>query len=417
MRNEQIVSILLIHHRLPWPLNSGMDKLRFNLLVTLSKRYKITLAVPIYENTKPEWIEKVRPYVEDLVTVSVLSNENRIRRNKLLFLLSLTRLLFFRIPGYASENYYDSFKNRLVTLINEKQFAFVQILSDFSACYIPYLPQETYRIIGPMDDTIELYYQSYQNATKKSEILVYWFIFRAVKKYFSMICKQSDLLLFHSIEDLKRVKSVLDFDFNAGVLPVTTDIVEKAEKPTDDPESNSIVFVGGFGAHFNQDAAIHLVNDILPIIRKKVPYVTLYLVGNNPPPFIIALGANKNIIITGEVPDVRPFVRKAAVYVSSVRIGTGIKTKIIEALSMSKALVVSSASIQGLWETDDSICVRDDNNDFADQVVAFLQNSDLRRKHEEGSAELYNRAYALAKASSLTLACYLEFEKKIPFFN
>jgi glycosyltransferase involved in cell wall biosynthesis len=268
-----------------------------------------------------------------------------------------------------------------------------------------------------MDDTIELFYQSYQNATKKSEILVYWFLFRAVKKYFSTIYKQSDLLLFHSIEDLNRVKSVLGFDFNAGVLPVTTDRVEKAEKPSDDPESNSVVFVGGFGAHFNQDAAMHLVNDILPIIRKKQPEVKLYLVGNHPTAIIRALGVNQNIIVTGEVPDVRPFIRKATVYVSSVRIGTGIKTKIIEALSMSKAMVVSSASIQGLWETDDSICVSDDNNDFADQVVALLQNSELRRKHEKGSAALYNRAYALSKAESLTLACYLEFEKKIPFFN
>jgi glycosyltransferase involved in cell wall biosynthesis len=417
MSNNETVSILLIHHRLPWPLNSGMDKVRFNLLVTLSKRYKVTLAVPIYENTKPEWIEKVRPYVEDLVTVPVVSNENRIKRNKLLYLLSLTRLLFFRIPGYASDNYYEAFKNRLVTLINEKQFAFVQILSDFSACYIPYLPQETYRITGPMDDTIELTSRSYQIETKKMSKLGLKFLYVAMKKYFSMICKRSDLVLFHSNEDLNRVKLVLGFDFNAGILPAVTERAKKAEEPIDDIEPNSIVFVGGFGTNFNQDAVMHLVSDILPIIRKKVPDVTLYLVGNNPPPFIIALGTNKNIIITGEVPDVRPFVRKAAVYVSSVRIGTGIKTKIIEALSMSKALVVSSASMQGLWETDDSICVSDNNNDFAEQVVAFLQNSDLRRKHEEGSAALYNRAYALSKAESLTLACYLEFEKKIPFFN
>jgi hypothetical protein len=409
--------ILLIHHRLPYPLTNGMDKLRYNLIITLSKRYRITLAIPIDENTKPEWIENVRPYVKELVTVPVLNKGNRIKKNKWLFFLGPIRLFFFRIPGYASENYYEEFKNRLVILIKEKQFAFIQILSDFSAIYLRYLPQDTYKITGPMDDIIELFYQSYQNATKKSEKLVYWFLFKAVKKYFYIICKQSDLLLFHSIEDLNRVKSVLGFDFNAGVLPVATDRVEKAEESSDDVEPNSIVFVGGFGANFNQDAVMHLVHDILPIIRKKQPEVKLYLVGNHPTAAIKALGVNPNIIVTGEVPDVRPFIRKASVYVSSVRIGTGIKTKIIEALSLSKALVVSSASLQGLWETDNSICVCDENNDFAEQVITFLQNSDLRRKHEKGSASLYNKAYALSKAESLTLACYLEFEKKIQFFN
>jgi len=409
--------ILLIHHHLPYPLTNGMDKLRFNLLVTLSQRYKVTLAVPIYENTKQEWIEIVSRYVEELIMVPVLNKKDRIKKNKWLHYLGPLRLFLLRIPDYAFENYYEKFKNRLLTLINEKQFAFVQTLSDFTACYLRYLPHNIYKITGPMDDTIELFCQSYHNATRKSEKLTYWFLFKAVKKYFSIICKQSDLILFHSPEDLNRVKSVLGFDFNAGVLPVATDRVEKAEELSDDIEPNSIVFVGGFGAHFNQDAAMHLVNDILPIIREKQPEVKLYLVGNHPTPDIKALGVNPNIIVTGEVPDVRPFIRKATVYVSSVRIGTGIKTKIIEALSMSKALVVSSASLQGLWETNDSICVCDENIDFAKQVIEFLQNSDLRRKHEKGSAALYNKAYSLPKAESLTLACYMEFEKKMQFFN
>jgi glycosyltransferase involved in cell wall biosynthesis len=414
---KQKVSILLIHHRIPWPLNSGMDKVRFNLLVTLSKQYRVTLAVPVYENTKQEWVEIVSHYVEDLVTVPVKSNENRIKRNKLLFVLSIARLFFFRVPGYASENYYEDFKNRLVDLVHTKKFAFIQILSDFSACYVPYLPPEMYKITGPVDDTIELFYKIYQTTTKKKTRLVNWLLFMAAKKYFFMFCKRSDLLLFHSNEDLKRVKSVLRLDFIARVLPVAIDRVEMAEEPFNEVEPNSIVFVGGFGANFNQDAAMHLVNDILPIIWRMEPEVKLYLVGNHPTAAIKALGKNKNIIVTGEVSDVKPFIRKASVYVSSVRIGTGIKTKIIEALSMSKALVVSSASLQGLWETDDSICVCDDNNDFAEQVLAFLQNSDLRKKHEKGSAALFNKAYSLSKAESLTLACYREFEKEIPFFN
>jgi polysaccharide biosynthesis protein PslH len=403
--------ILLIHHRLPYPLTNGMDKLRYNLIVTLSKRYKITLAFPTDEETKPEWIEKVKPYVEYLVTVSVRSNQYRIRKNKFLFLLSLARIIFFRIPGYASENYYEEFKSRLVTLTSEKQFAFIQILSDFSAYYLRYMPNGAYKITGPMDDTIESFRQNFQYSNKIKTKLVYWFLLRAVKQYFSLICKQSDLILFHSSEDLNRVKSVMYFDFKAEVLPVATDLAEKAEEPFDKIEPDSIVFVGGFGADFNQDAVMHLVNDILPLIRKKIPEVKLYLVGNHPTTAIKALGVNPRVIVTGEVPDVRPFIKKAAVYVSPVRIGTGIKTKIIEALSMSKALVVSSASLQGLWETDDSICVCDENNDFADQVLAFLQDSDLRIKHEKGSSALYNRSYAFSKAESLTLNCYSEFEK------
>ena len=405
--------ILLIHHRLPYPLNNGMDKLRYNLLVTLSKQYRVSLAAPVDEHTKPEWIEIIRSIVFELVTVSVLTNEVRIKKSRWLYFLRLIRMIIFRIPNYSSENYYEEFKDHLVTLIRKKQFYFIQILSDFSADYLPYLPKDIFKITGPMDDIIELSWQNMFYARRKIKKLGLWFEYRATKRHFSIICKQSNLVLFHSNQDLSRVKRVLGFDFNANVLPVATERVDKADVPIMEIEYNSIVFVGGFGSFFNYDAAMHLVNDILPIIRKKIPEVKLYLVGNHPPASLIELAAHKNILVTGEVTDVSPFIKKAAVYVSSVRIGTGIKTKVIEALSMSKAMVVSSASLHGLWEIDDSIYICDDNNDFAECVISLLQNPDLRKIHEIKSGALYNKAYAISKAEMLTLGCYNKYNIQV----
>lgn len=404
------MKILLIHHRLPFPLDSGMDKLRYNLISILSKRYDVSLAVPINKNTKPEWIEHIRSCVDELIAVPV---NKTTRKNVWLYSLRYLRLILFRRPVYATESYHKELKDRLVDLTNEKKFYFIQLLSDFSACYLPYLSCQEYLITGPMDDMIESSCQNYRLERKFISKLGIKFSHRAMKKHFSVICKRSSLVLFHSVEDMKRVKSVLGFDFISMVLPVTTDHIEKAEEPSNTVEPNSLVFVGGMGTFFNQDAAIHLVKDILPAIRKKIPDVKLYLVGNHPSASIIELGADKNIIVTGEVPDIRPYVRKAAVYISTARTGTGIKTKIIEALSMSKAMVVSSSSLQGLWETDDSIFICDNDNEFAETTVRLLQNLDLRKKHEKGSAELYNRAYAFSKAESMTSNCYSSIEQKI----
>jgi glycosyltransferase involved in cell wall biosynthesis len=406
--------ILLVHHRLPFPLTNGMDKLRFNLIRLLSKRYNITLVIPVFNETRKEWVDLVKLSVKELITVPAISNEARLRRSRSVYLMRLLKLIILQIPNYATDNYYADLAQRLNQLLKEKKFYFIQFLSDFSAYYLKDIPLNNYIITGPMDDTIEATRLDYQFAARGLKRVGLWLIHRATKKHFTTICQKSDLVLFHSFEDMHRVKLVLGSDFNSGVLPVATDMIEVAENPTTDIEENSMIFVGGLGTTFNQDAVFYFVKEILPAIRKRLQDVTLYLVGNNPPQSIIELGSDMHIIVTGEVADVRPFIRKAAVYISPLRIGTGIKTKIIEALSLSKALVVSPASLQGLWEIDDTLFVCGDNNEFADRVVDLFQNSDLRQDYEKRSAALYNKAYALSKVEPITMDRYFTFEKQIP---
>ncbi|MGA1977609.1 MAG: glycosyltransferase [Bacteroidales bacterium] len=398
--------ILLIHHRLPFPLNNGMDKLRFNLITILAKHYRVTLAAPINRNTKQEWIEKVKSCGIELFTVQIPINAEWLIKFKGFFILRWLYLIFSSTPKYSSENFYGAFNIALLNLIGSKNFYFIQILSDFSGCYLKYLRGNNFIITGPMDDTIEMAQKSILFAKTIPQKLGRIFLYNSIRKYFSEICRMSDLVMFHSEKDLKSVKSNLDFDFEAIILPIPPEQIEKAEEPSDEIEPDSLVFVGGFGAIFNQDAAEHLVRDILPLIKRKTPNVILYLVGDNPPGTILNYQADKNIIVTGFVDDVKTYIRKSAVFVSAVRIGTGIKTKTIEALSMSKAMVVSSASLQGLWETDSSIFICDENNEFAEKVISILSDPILRKKQEKRSAELFNRAYSFSYVSNLMINIY-----------
>ena len=113
-----------------------------------------------------------------------------------------------------------------------------------------------------------------------------------------------------------------------------------------------------------------------------------------------------NIVVTGGVEDVRPFIRKAAVYVSAIKLGTGIKTKIIEALAMSKAIVATSALVQGLWEVGDSILISSNDQEFVKNTVSLLRDESLRKKYERKSQKLFNSSYALSKVFPLTINIY-----------
>lgn len=385
-----------------------MDKLRFNLIRILSEKYKVTLLVPVNSNTRQEWIEAIEREVDGLVLV-----DTSLRSGTGSKLKKYLDLMVFKKPFYSSENEYPEMYEAIRRIGRERSFHFIQLLSDFSACYLSALPKSSYKITGPTDDTIESVKGNAILCSNFKERAGLWFLVRAVRSHFKSFCSESDLVLFHSDEDLNRVKKEISLDFAARVLPVPTDIQETASEVADAPEKNAIVFVGGMGAPFNSDAAERLVVNILPLVRQKVPEVVCYLVGNNPPQRITDLGRQKGVIVTGQVPDVKPYIKNAAVYVSPIRTGTGIKTKIIEALSLSKAIVASPQSLQGLWKTGDSMLLADNDADFAAKVADLLIDPARIRALGQLSKLLYDQHYSPQKAKALSLSVYEQIDLQL----
>jgi glycosyltransferase involved in cell wall biosynthesis len=90
-----------------------------------------------------------------------------------------------------------------------------------------------------------------------------------------------------------------------------------------------------------------MVDDILPLVRKRTPRVTLTLAGRNPPRWMKRLSAD-GIRVTGTVEDVSPYLREAAVCVVPLRIGGGTRLKILEALAAGKPVVSTAVGAEGL---------------------------------------------------------------------
>jgi glycosyltransferase involved in cell wall biosynthesis len=113
----------------------------------------------------------------------------------------------------------------------------------------------------------------------------------------------------------------------------------------------TLLFTGNFDYAPNVDAAVRLAIDLLPRVRESVPGAKLWLVGNNPPPEMCAL-ADDTISVTGRVPDVRPYLAQASAFVSPLRLGAGIKNKVLEALAMGCPLIASPLSLDGIAARD-----------------------------------------------------------------
>ena len=150
----------------------------------------------------------------------------------------------------------------------------------------------------------------------------------------------------------------------------------------------SILFVGNFLYYPNIDAALYFCKDIFPLILEEVPNARLFIVGNSPPPEILALEAqHNNVVITGYVSSLYPFYKTAKVVVCPLRIGGGIKVKILEAVRAGKAIVSTSVGAQGLNIDNQLLRIADKVSDFANYVIRFLSIAEERHHQEENALQ------------------------------
>ena len=143
----------------------------------------------------------------------------------------------------------------------------------------------------------------------------------------------------------------------------------------DNVQSNKLVFTGVLGYGPNEDAVVYFCEAILPSIRARFPEVEFWAVGSEPTEKVQSLARIPGVHVTGKVPDVRPYLTSARVFVCPLRSGAGVKNKILAALAMGKPLVATRLSLDGLDLRDNQdLLVADDPEGFADNVIRILRN-------------------------------------------
>lgn len=109
-----------------------------------------------------------------------------------------------------------------------------------------------------------------------------------------------------------------------------------------------LVFTGKMSYHANVAAVEDLVHKIMPLVWAEQPDAQLDIVGKDPSPTVQALAQTKAVTVTGSVPDLRPYLARAAVAVSTVRYGVGIQNKVLEAMAMATPVVCSAQANSAL---------------------------------------------------------------------
>jgi glycosyltransferase involved in cell wall biosynthesis len=144
----------------------------------------------------------------------------------------------------------------------------------------------------------------------------------------------------------------------------------------------------------NINAVQYFYENILPIIKLKIPEVKFYVVGNNPPQIIKELSEkDQNIIVTGFVEDIKAYYLKASVFVAPLFVGGGVIVKILDAMASGLPVVTTSVGNEGIEAVPGrDIEIADEPKVFAKKILLLLQKPDIHSQiSNNGQAFVYEK--------------------------
>jgi glycosyltransferase involved in cell wall biosynthesis len=200
-----------------------------------------------------------------------------------------------------------------------------------------------------------------------------------VEQLEARIAREVDLVLACSIDDAAAFGRL-----GASRVEIIPNPVPPEPCPAPVIERSDIVLVGSFDWPPNADAAHELAGRIWPACRNQLPATRLVFVGRAPPRWLLAR-QGPALVVTGEVPEVRPYLARAWATAIPLRAGSGTRIKILEAWSAGVPVVATRLAAEGLpYRDGENILLAEGPEQFAKALVMMRTNQVLSQRLRQG---------------------------------
>ena len=184
-----------------------------------------------------------------------------------------------------------------------------------------------------------------------------------------------------------------DDTLKLSVVPMGVDL--EHFQPSSTEYRPHILFTGTMNYFPNWDAVLYFHTEIFPLVQEVHPETIFYVVGNSPPKRIWKLASHSNVVVTGYVPETRPYFDDAAVFVSPMRAGSGSQVKNLEAMAMGVPVVTSSLGAMGLEaRVGENLLIGDTPKSFAKHIIDLIESPDYRRAVGTAGRRLVENKYS-----------------------
>lgn len=212
-----------------------------------------------------------------------------------------------------------------------------------------------------------------------------------LKQYESKLSSRFTRLLLVSQRDVEDYAPMLSCA-NLGWFPYAVDTDYFIPAPKSNREPGSIVMTGSMFYAPNVDAVNFFCEQVFPIVRRRIPWAKLWVVGSRPAKSVRQWGNGRDIEVTGFVEDVRTYLNRAMVSVCPMRLPAAMQTKLLEALATGTPVVSTSAGNHGTGgNPGHDLLVADSPTEFADAVCGVLEGKDWQRLSENARKFVLDR--------------------------
>jgi sugar transferase (PEP-CTERM/EpsH1 system associated) len=381
------VHILWLKTELLHPLDKGGRIRTYQMLRQLLREHRITYLTLDDGQGGGDAVDRAGEYCSDLVRVPLRTAP----KGSLRFYAELARNLASPLP-YAVAKYRSAAMEREITRLTERG-AIDLVVCDFlfPAVNVPeILPVPAVLFQHNVEAMIWQRHAAVSaQPLRRAYLHRQW---RRMYAYERAQCRRFDHVVAVSPEDSAWFAEQYAVHSVSHVpTGVDTDYFRPTGTARIDP--NGVVFTGSMDWMPNEDAVSYFTEAVLPSVVAEMPEVTLSIVGRNPSPSVLALAQHHpRVRVTGTVPDVRPYLETARVFVVPLRIGGGTRLKIFEAMAMEKAIVTTSVGAEGLPVHDGEHLL------IADTPVAFAAAVSKLLRDPEFAAALGARAAELVRS-------------------
>jgi len=374
------MKILYLSLRFPYPPHSG-DKIRtYNVLRKLSERHSVYFISFTQSSQEENSIKQLAKFCNHIETVSF--SKLRAYGNCILYST-------FSEPFQVNYWYSGEMQKKVDRVLEKNDFDLIHVQFFRMAQYVTKCKN-----IPKLLDSCDSYALNLSRRAKLDHSLSWPLLMvetSRVKTYEVEIARHFKSVTMVSPLDMDCLHSI-DNSLPLSVVPMGVDL--EYYQPESKEYGPNLLFTGTIKYFPNKDAIIYFYNEIFPIIKKAVPDVKFYVVGNLPPKKIKNLEAGGDVIVTGRVEDVRPYFDKSAVFVCPLRSGSGMQTKILESMAMGVPVVTSSMGVQALEASlGRDIIVSDKPEEFAQSVINLLKDKQLRQSISHNGRKLVEEKY------------------------
>jgi sugar transferase (PEP-CTERM/EpsH1 system associated) len=357
--------LVFLAHRIPYPPDKG-DKIRsWNFLMHLAQRYRVHLGCFIDDPRDWEFTDKLRNLCGECCFVNL--------KPPLARLLSLRGLLDGR--ALTLPYYYDAELFRWARKMLDRP----QVTQAFVYCsaMAQYVEDDARQRLRCIADIVDIDSEKWADYARRKPQPWRWLYAREARKL-----RQIEIEIAASF-DTTIVATGAEMALFKTFAPEASDRVQYVSNGVDSdyfspertyaspypPDELALVFVGAMDYWPNVDAVCYFARSILPAVRERLPGVRFFIVGSNPAPDVVALASSPEIVVTGRVPDVRPYMAHAFAIVAPLQIARGVQNKVLEGMAMGKAVIGSPEALTGIAaEVGKEVLLAAAPGEFADAI-------------------------------------------------